>query len=44
MISSTTKLVKVCTEIDGRELVMSDNGTVERLFDALKEDLNTKTG
>jgi D-alanine transaminase len=44
MISSTTKLVKVCTEIDGRELVMSDNGMVERLFDALKEDLNTKTG
>ena len=44
MITSTTKLIKVCTEIDGAELTPKNVETVKLLFDTLREDLYAKTG
>lgn len=43
MITSTTKLIKLCTEIDGIVLAVKDRDTVKRLFDELKEDFTGKT-
>lgn len=43
VISSTTKLVKLCTEIDGVKLNIRDCDTVERLFNALRDDLYSAT-
>lgn len=39
MITSTTKLIKVCTAIDSIPLNVSAIHTVEQLFEALKSDL-----
>lgn len=35
IISSTTKLIKVCTDIDGISLTVKDNNTVALLFDEI---------
>ena len=43
VISSTTKLIKLCTEIDGVKLNIRDRDTVERLFNALRDDLYSTT-
>lgn len=43
MVTSTTKLIKLCTEIDGRAVEVSDSGVIRDLFSALKEDLYSKT-
>ena len=43
MITSTTKLIKLCTEIDGIGLAVKNRDTVERLFDELKEDFTSNT-
>ena len=43
MISSTTKLIKLCTEIDGIKLETRGRTTVERLFNALRDSLYTET-
>ena len=42
MITSTTKLIKVCTEIDRTPLKPKDLDTVKALFNELKEDLYGK--
>ena len=44
LITSTTKLIKLCEEIDGVPLVIKDYDTVKYLFDELKEDLHRKIG
>ena len=44
MITSTTKLIKICTQIDGTPLCASHRDTVEELFDVLKLDLYSKIG
>lgn len=43
MITSTTKLIKLCTKIDGVILEVKDRATVQRLFDELRVDFISKT-
>lgn len=42
LISSTTKLIKLCAELDGAPLEVKDRNTVASLFDELKGDLESK--
>ena len=42
MITSTTKLIKLCTELDGTQLATKDYDTVNFLFEELKSDLYKK--
>ena len=42
MITSTTKLIKICTEVDGRQLTPKNLDTIKTLFDELKGDLYNK--
>lgn len=44
MISSTTKLIKICTELDGVTLDVSKRDTVKALFDVLRADMQSKIG
>jgi D-alanine transaminase len=44
MISSTTKLIKVCTELDGVSHGISNRYTVEALFDVLRDDMRDIIG
>ena len=43
MITSTTKLIKLCTKIDGVILEVKDRATVQRLFDELRVYFISKT-
>ena len=43
MVISTTKLIKICTEIDGKTLAVSDFARAEVLFRFLLSDLTDKT-
>ena len=43
MITSTTKLIKLCTKIDGSILEVKNRATVQRLFDELRVDFISKT-
>ena len=43
VISSTTKLIKLCTEIDGVALRTPSRDVAATLFDALRDDLYSKT-
>ena len=43
MITSTTKLIKLCTEIDGIRQSSSSRELVQLLFEELKRDLHYKT-
>ena len=42
LITSTTKLIKVCNEINGTPITVKDYDTVKLLFDELKDDLYEK--
>lgn len=44
MITSTTKLIKICTEIDSVPLCISHRDTVEELFNVLRQDLYREIG
>ena len=43
LISSTTKLIKICTEIDGRTLNVLAQESASKLFEQLKHDLYDET-
>ena len=43
LVTSTTKLVKICNRIDGRDLVCRDFDTVLKIFDAMLYDLSRET-
>ena len=43
LITSTTKLIRLCTEIDGRAISVKVRDTVEQIFSSLKDDLYSKT-
>lgn len=43
LITSTTKLIKVCKRINGTELYRSNAELAERIFDAMRADLIAKT-
>lgn len=44
MITSTTKLIKLCTEIDGIPTLSPARDTVKQLFDSLRRELYSKIG
>ena len=44
MITSTTKLIKLCTEIDGISTLSPAIDTVKQLFDSLRQELYSKIG
>ena len=43
LVTSTTKLVKICNRIDGRDLVCRDFDTVLKIFEAMLYDLSKET-
>ena len=44
MITSTTKLIKLCAEIDGIPTLSPARDTVKQLFDSLRRELYSKIG